>query len=173
MRITTSVLTTAVLFLSANLPAHSADTSPPPRALTPDDFYNMQIVTEPQVSPDGKWVAYVVSTNDRGADETRSAIWMVSWDGTQQIPLTNPAHDISAPRWSLDGRYLSYLATPTGTDKSQVMLLDRRGGEARALTAVTDDIQSYEWSPDSKRLVRNQRTAFPTRKSRPTPARTL
>ena len=153
MRITTSVLTTAVLFLSATLPAHSADTSPPPRALTSDDFYNMQIVTEPQVSPDGKWVAYVVSTNDRGADETRSAIWMVSWDGTQQIPLTNPAHDISAPRWSLDGRYLSYLATPTGTDKSQIMLLDRRGGEARALTAVTDDIQSYEWSPDSKRLV--------------------
>jgi dipeptidyl aminopeptidase/acylaminoacyl peptidase len=121
--------------------------------LTPDDFYNMQIVTEPQVSPDGKWVAYVVSTNDRGADETRSAIWMVSWDGTQQIPLTNPAHDISSPRWSLDGRYLSYLATPPGTDKSQVMLLDRRGGEARALTAVSDDIQSYEWSPDSKRLV--------------------
>jgi dipeptidyl aminopeptidase/acylaminoacyl peptidase len=153
MRIAPSVLTTAVLFLSATLPAHSADTSPPPRALTADDFYNMQIVTEPQVSPDGKWVAYVVSTNDRGADETRSAIWMVSWDGTQQIPLTNPAHDISSPRWSLDGRYLSYLATPTGTDKSQIMLLDRRGGEARALTAVTDDIQSYEWSLDSKRLV--------------------
>jgi dipeptidyl aminopeptidase/acylaminoacyl peptidase len=78
---------------------------------------------------------------------------MVSWDGTQQIPLTNPAHDISSPRWSLDGRYVSYMATPTGTDKTQIMLLDRRGGEARALTAVTDDIESYEWSPDSKRLV--------------------
>ena len=154
MKIALAVLTATVLFfLSATLPLHAADTPPPRRALTPDDFYNMQIVTEPQVSPDGKWVAYVVSTNDRGADETRSAIWMVSWDGTQQIPLTNPAHDISSPRWSLDGRYLSYMAIPTGTDKSQIMLLDRRGGEARALTAVTDDIQSYEWSPDSKRLV--------------------
>src|ERR1700736_6484720 len=144
---------TTLLFLSTPLPVHAADTSPSRRALTSDDFYNMQIVTDPQVSPDGKWVAYVVSTNDRGADETRSAIWMVSWDGTQQIPLTNPAHEISSPRWSLDGRYLSYMAIPTGTDKSQIMLLDRRGGEARALTAVTDDIQSYEWSPDSKRLV--------------------
>jgi len=121
--------------------------------LTADDFYNMQIVTEPQVSPDGKWVAYVVSTNDRGADETRSAIWMVSWDGTQQIPLTNPAHEVSSPRWSFDGRYLSYMATPAGTEKSQIMLLDRRGGEAKALTAVTDDIQSYEWAPDGRRLV--------------------
>jgi dipeptidyl aminopeptidase/acylaminoacyl peptidase len=149
----TTVLTTTVLFLSTTLPVYAADTPLPRRALTADDFYNMQIVTAPQVSPDGKWVAYVVSTNDRGADETRSAIWMVSWEGTQQIPLTNPAHDISSPRWSRDGRYLSYMAIPAGTDKSQIMLLDRRGGEARALTAVADDIQSYEWSPDSKRLV--------------------
>ncbi|MFL6600498.1 MAG: S9 family peptidase [Steroidobacteraceae bacterium] len=153
MKIAAQVLTSTVLFLSATVPVHAAETPPPRRPLTPDDFYNMQIVTDPHVSPDGKWVAYVVSTNDRGADEDRSAIWMVSWDGTQQIPLTNPAHDISSPRWSLDGRYLSYMAIPTGTDKSQIMLLDRRGGEARALTAVTDDIESYEWSPDSKRLV--------------------
>jgi len=153
MKISPTVLATAVLFLHISLPAPAADTPPPRRALTPDDFYNMQIITDPHVSPDGKWVAYVVSTNDRGADEDRSAVWMVSWDGTQQIPLTNPAHDISSPRWSLDGRYVSYMATPTGTDKTQIMLLDRRGGEARALTAVTDDIESYEWSPDSKRLV--------------------
>jgi dipeptidyl aminopeptidase/acylaminoacyl peptidase len=153
MKIVLSALATTVLFLTTVLPVHAADTPPPRRALTPDDFYNIQIVSEPQVSPDGKWVAYVVSSNDRGADESRSAIWMVSWDGTQQIPLTNPAHDISSPRWSFDGRYLSYMAIPTGTDKSQIMLLDRRGGEARALTAVSDDIESYEWSPDSKRLV--------------------
>jgi dipeptidyl aminopeptidase/acylaminoacyl peptidase len=121
--------------------------------LTPDDFYNTQTISEPQISPDGKWVAYVVSTNDRDADEARSAIWMVSWDGTQQIALTNPAHGISSPRWSRDGRYLSYMATPAGAQKSQIMLLDRRGGEPRALTSTNDDIGSYEWSPDSKRMV--------------------
>src|SRR5207253_1624455 len=91
--------------------------------------------------------------NDRDADESRSTIWMTSWDGTQQVQLTNAGHDISSPRWSRDGRYLSYLNIPPGADKSQIMLLDRRGGEARALTTVTDDIQSYEWSPDSKRIV--------------------
>src|SRR5580704_4631175 len=107
MKIAPSVLATIVLFLSTTLPVYAADTPATRRALRPDDFYNMQIVTEPQVSPDGKWVAYVVSTNDRVSDESRSAIWMVSWDGTQQIPLTNPAHDIGSPRWSLDGRYLS------------------------------------------------------------------
>ena len=150
MKIPTHLLALCLVFLGTTLPAEA---SPPHRPLTPDDFYNIQIVSDPRVSPDGKWVAYVLSTNDRDADESRSAIWMVSWDGTQQVQLTNPVHDISSPRWSGDGRYLSYLNTPAGTDKSQIMLFDRRGGEARALTTVTDDIQGYEWSPDSKRLV--------------------
>jgi len=150
MKTPTTLLVLSLLSLDT---VQAADTSPSRRPLTPDDYYNTQIVSEPQVSPDGKWVAYVVSTNDRDADESRSAIWMVSWEGTQQVQLTNPGHDISSPRWSRDSRYLSYLNTPAGTDKSQIMLFDRRGGEARALTTVTDDIQSYEWSPDSKRLV--------------------
>ncbi len=138
------------LFTSA---VQAADTAPARRPLNSDDFYNLQLVTYPQVSPDGKWVAYVVSTNDREADESRSTLWMTSWDGSQQVQLTQAGHEISSPRWSRDGRYLSYLNTPAGSDKSQVMLLDRRGGEARALTSVTDDIQSYEWSPDSRRIV--------------------
>ncbi|HUI63130.1 MAG TPA: hypothetical protein VLX90_23080, partial [Steroidobacteraceae bacterium] len=113
----------------------------------------MQTVSDPQVSPEGQWVAYLVTTNDREADETRTAVWMVSWDGRQQIQLTNPAHDTQAPRWSADGRYLSFMSLPSGADKDQIMLLDRRGGEARTLTNVSDDIESYEWSPDGKRLV--------------------
>jgi dipeptidyl aminopeptidase/acylaminoacyl peptidase len=150
MKLPTTLLALSLLSLGT---VQAADAPPSRRPLTPDDFYNEQLVSDPQVSPDGKWVAYVLSADDRDADESRSTIWMVSWDGTQQVQLTNPAHDISSPRWSRDGRYLSYLNTPAGTDKSQIMLFDRRGGEARALTTVTDDIQSYEWSPDSKRLV--------------------
>jgi dipeptidyl aminopeptidase/acylaminoacyl peptidase len=143
----------SLLSLLALSPVQAADTVPSRRPLNADDFYNLQLVSDPQVSPDGKWVAYVVSGNDRDADESRSTIWMTSWDGSQQVQLTNAWHEIGSPRWSRDGRYLSYLNTPAGTDKSQVMLFDRRGGEARALTSVTDDIQSYEWSPDSKRIV--------------------
>ena len=150
MKMLTVLLALSLLALT---PLQAADTATARRPLNADDFYNLQLVSEPQVSPDGKWVAYVVSTNDRDADESRSTIWMTSWDGTQHVQLTNAGHDISSPRWSRDGRYLSYLNIPAGADKSQIMLLDRRGGEARALTTVTDDIQSYEWSPDSKRIV--------------------
>jgi dipeptidyl aminopeptidase/acylaminoacyl peptidase len=123
------------------------------RTLTADDFYRVATLSDPQVSPDGLWVAYVVTTNDREADEQRSAIWMVSWDGTQQLALTAAANDTAKPRWSPDGRYLSFVACPAGSEKHQIMLLDRRGGDARPLTDVSGAIGEYAWSPDSSRLA--------------------
>ena len=133
--------------------AHSSDAIRERRNLTPDDFYGVQDVTDPQVSPDGLWVAYVVTANDRDADEARSAIWMVSWDGSQRLALTSAADGTGNPRWSPDGRYLAFVATPAGSEQGQIMLLDRRGGDARPLTSVTGEIGEYAWAPDGKRLV--------------------
>jgi dipeptidyl aminopeptidase/acylaminoacyl peptidase len=132
--------------------AWAAD-APARRPFGSDDFYRVQALSDPQVSPDGLWVAYVVTTSDRDADEPRSAIWMASWDGTQQLAMTAAASDTDKPRWSPDGRYLSFLTSPAGSDKLQLMLLDRRGGEARQLTTVTGDIREYAWSPDGKRVA--------------------
>jgi len=132
--------------------AQPAD-APARRSFTSDDFYRVQALSDPQVSPDGLWVAYVVTTSDRDADEQRSAIWMVSWDGAQQLALTAAACETDKPRWSPDGQYLSFLTSPAGSDKPQLMLLDRRGGEPRQLTTVTGDIREYAWSPDGKRVA--------------------
>jgi dipeptidyl aminopeptidase/acylaminoacyl peptidase len=125
----------------------------PRRPLVPDDFYRLQSISDPQVSPDGAWVAYVVTTNDRDADEQRGALWMVSWDGREHVPLTSAAAGARSPRFSPDGRYLAYLATPAGAERAQLMLLDRRGGEARALTALSGEIGGYDWSPDGRQIV--------------------
>jgi dipeptidyl aminopeptidase/acylaminoacyl peptidase len=146
---------TAGFFLSlcVHQAAMAAGAPATPRALNPDDFYRVQDVAEPQVSPDGLWVAYVLTTNDRESDEARSAIWMVSWDGSQRLALTAAAEETDKPKWSPDGRYLSFLSTPAGSDKAQIMILDRRGGDARQLTSVAGDIGEYAWSPDGKRLV--------------------
>jgi dipeptidyl aminopeptidase/acylaminoacyl peptidase len=133
--------------------AIAADSDQGRRTLTPDDLYRVQDVTDPQVSPDGRWIAYVVTTNDREPDEARSAVWMVSWDGSERLALTAAADGTGKPKWSPDGRYLAFVSTPTGADKAQIMLLDRRGGDARPLTSVTGDIGAYAWSPDGKRLV--------------------
>src|SRR3989441_9734154 len=84
------------------------------------------------------------------------------------ISLTVPGSSASAPRWSPDGRYVSFLAArKTGAPgdsepKTQVWALDRRGGEARPLTHVPQGVEAYEWSPDGSKLVLVIRDTFPT-----------
>src|SRR6202044_3179729 len=152
-RMNAAALLCAVLSLMTGAASSAFADAPVRRTLTPDDLYRVEDVSDPQVSPDGQWVAYVVTVNDRESDEARSAIWMVSWDGTQRLALTAAADGPAKPRWSPDGRSLSFLSPPTGSDKPQIMLLDRRGGDARALTKVAGDIGDYAWAPDGKRLV--------------------
>src|ERR1700733_12689861 len=121
--------------------------------LKEDDFYRVADVSDPQISPDGLWIAYVLGLNDRETDQARSAIWMVSWDGSQKLALTNAADGARKPSWGPDGRFLAYIAKPAGSDTEQIMLLDRRGGEPRQLTSVTGEIGAYAWSPDGERLA--------------------
>jgi dipeptidyl aminopeptidase/acylaminoacyl peptidase len=80
---------------------------------------------------------------------------MVKWDGSVHLQLTYGKEGASAPKFSPDGRYISFLSSRPGTTKSdQVWVMDRRGGEAEQLTNVTDqNIEGYGWSPDSKKLL--------------------
>ncbi len=123
------------------------------RALRPADVYKLQEVNDPQISPDGKWVAYTVSSSDTAKDKMNSNIWMISWDGKQNVQLTYSEDGESNPKWSPDGKYISFLAARNGDTTAQIWLLDTRGGEAKKLTAVKGDIDDYAWSPDGKKIV--------------------
>ena len=123
------------------------------RNLQPADIYRLQEIYDPQVSPDGQWVAYVLSSTDTTKDRSNSDIWMVSWDGKQHLQLTNSTDGESTPRWSPDGKYLSFISARYGNDNAQLWLLDRRGGEAQKITDLKADINDYVWSPDSKKIV--------------------
>ncbi len=128
------------------------------RPLSLDDLARLRSVNDPQVSPDGKWVAYTVGTIDAEKDRRDSDIWMVSWDGTQQVQLTaTPDTSENMPRWSPDNRFLAFLTSRGDEEQkkkgSQVWLLNRVGGEAQRLTDIKGGVSDFAWSPDSKRLV--------------------
>jgi dipeptidyl aminopeptidase/acylaminoacyl peptidase len=125
----------------------------PRRLLTVDDLFNVREVRDPQRSPDGRWVAYTVTRSLRNTDKNDTDVWMVSWDGTQQIQVTSTPESESRPRWSPDGRFLSFVSSRQGAKRAQVWLLNRAGGEAVQVTDVKGGVSDYAWSPDSTRLV--------------------
>ena len=122
------------------------------RGLRPGDIYRLQTTGDAQISPDGKWVAYTLTTVDSAKDKRNTDIWMMSWDGTENVQLTNSPDGESSPRWSPDGKYISFTASRNG-GSSQVYLLNRLGGEALKLTDVKGDLNDYAWSPDGKKIL--------------------
>jgi len=127
---------------------------PARRPLKIDDMHRFRDVRDVQLSPDGKWVAYTLNTTDAAADKSDTDVWITSWDGKQHMRMTTSTESESSPRWSPDGKYLSFLSSRPGKAKgNQVWLLDRSGGEAQQFTDVKGRLSSYEWSPDGRKLL--------------------
>jgi len=154
---TSSVRRLAIL--SAICPSFALVDSPPlvaqtaKRTVRVGDMYRLRNVGAPEISPDGQWVAYTVTSLDSAKDKSNTDVWMASWDGTQVIQLTSSPDAETTPRWSPDGKYLSFLSSREGGKGSQLWLLDRRGGEAQRVSELKDGIDEYAWAPDSKRIA--------------------
>jgi dipeptidyl aminopeptidase/acylaminoacyl peptidase len=123
------------------------------RPMAVADLFNMRGLRDPQRSSDGKWVAYTVTTAIKDTDKNNTDVWMVSWDGAQQIQVTSTPEGESSPRWSPDNKYLSFISSRQGAKGGQVWLLNRAGGEAVKITDIKGGVSDHAWSPDGKRLV--------------------
>ncbi|HWA59091.1 MAG TPA: S9 family peptidase [Gemmatimonadales bacterium] len=143
------------LFLLAPLTLAAQQNPADRQPFTVEDLHRLKAVGDPQLSPDGLWVTYEVSTHDTADDEEVSDLWMTSWDGQNTVRLTaTPKASEHTARWSPDGRWLAFLSSRgDSADATQLWLLSRRGGEAEQVTHLATGIEDYAWSPDGSRLV--------------------
>ncbi len=122
------------------------------RALEVDDYFDLKWIDDPRLSPDGEWVAYTLEEVDLEKNRSTTRIWMASTRGGSPIPMTRKTESASTPRWSPDGKYLSFLAA-RNDGKTQVWTLNRLGGEAIQRTEIEQGVSDYVWSPDAERLA--------------------
>jgi len=142
-----SVLSTVLVLAPLALAQH-----PAPRAITIDDYFQIRAVSDPQLSPDAKWVTYTVQTALLKEDKNEERIWMAPATGGAPVALTSGGNSSSHPRWSPDGKFIAFLSA-RDEGKIQVWLLNRLGGEAERLTDTSQDVEDFAWSPDSRQLV--------------------
>ncbi|MBI2926738.1 MAG: S9 family peptidase [Verrucomicrobia bacterium] len=122
-----------------------------PRPMELEDLFRIKRVSDPQASPDGKWVAFVVTAVDKAENKTDSDVWLVSASGGEPRQLTNsPKHD-RHPRWAPDSRQLVFESNRSGAFQLYVISLD--GGEARQLTTISTEATQPVWSPDGKHIA--------------------
>ncbi len=136
------------------------------RGITAEDYFAFESINDAHISPDGKQVAYVLTTVDQKRNRRDSSIWAVNVDG-QSAPrrLTGEGFNSNSPRWSADGTRLAFLSNRGGAEagagdppRAQIILLRTDGGEAQALTHLKSGVSGFQWSPDGKRLVALSRT---------------
>lgn len=119
--------------------------------MTPDDVLALRQVSDAQVSPDGRWIAYVVSVADLEQNAANTDIWLVEAAGGEPIQLTRSPKTDAQPRWSPDGKWIGFVSARDG--RSQLWRIRPTGGEAEVLTESKTAVQSFSWSPDGASMA--------------------
>ena len=114
-----------------------------------EDLMSLKRVSDPQVSPDGKWVLYRVSTPSIEENKFYSDLYVVSIDGTEVKQITENNASTSNGRWSPDGNKIAFLSNRDG-DKNQIYVMDFPNGEPKKITEIENGVSNLLWSPDGK-----------------------
>ena len=123
------------------------------RPFSVEDLFAFQRVAAPSVSPDGAWAVFAATEiTDSHTNKSVSRLWLVPTDGSAPArQLTNSAAKDNNPKWSPDGRWISFESTRSGT--SQLWLINPCGGEAKQLTKISTDASNAIWSPDGRHIA--------------------
>ena len=134
------------------------------------DVFDLEWVSDPQVSPDGNSVVYVRRFNDIMSDRTRAQLWRIDADGQNHRPLLSSTENAASPRWSPDGKQLAFVSSSTGSSQIHLRWMDN--GDVAVVTHLQSSPSSLSWSPDGKWLAFTMSVKAPTEtivKPRPKP----
>ncbi|MEE9269698.1 MAG: S9 family peptidase [Candidatus Krumholzibacteria bacterium] len=123
----------------------------PAKSLTFEDFISLGRVSDPQISPDGRHVAFVVNYQSMKENSGNSDIYLVPMRGGAARRLTQSPKSDTHPRFSPDGKWIAFTSSRSG--KSQVWVLPTRGGEARQVTDLSTGASNPEWTPDGSYII--------------------
>lgn len=124
-----------------------------PITWTPEHSMEFRSITQTEISPDGKYVAYVVRTPlmEGEKSEYNSQIWVAATDGSFNFQYTRGEKSNSSPAFSPDGSQLAFISGRT--DKSQVFVMRLMGGEPEQVSEAENGVSSFQWSPDGSKLA--------------------
>ena len=138
----------SVLFIPGQALGQAASTKVP----TVDDLLNLQTIGGAQISPDGNWVAYTVTSADWKQDAFVSHVWVIHAPSGRSFQVTRGEKPCSNPSWSPDGGWLAFTSSRVG-DKNQIFVIRPDGGEAVQLTGAENGVGGYAWSTDGKQIA--------------------
>jgi dipeptidyl aminopeptidase/acylaminoacyl peptidase len=141
----------AILIVIVGIILHVDSFAQNRRPMSIDDLLAMKRIASPALSPDGRWIAYTVTTPDGESNRNLSDLWLISVDGAVARQLTtHPAADRS-PVWSPDGKWIAFESTRSG--QNQIWLISPQGGEPHQFTSLSTGAAQAVWSPDGSHVA--------------------
>ena len=148
---TKSFFAGCVIAAAAASLAQSSPSAQPKPAPTVDQILSLKRAGAPEISPDGRWVAYTIRETNWEDNAYETEIWLADARSGATRQLTNARKSSQSPAWSPDGSKLAFASDRT--DKRQIYLINPQAGEADAITTLEDGMNSFAWSPDGRTIA--------------------